>query len=94
MKKLLDKKELKSFNEQLQEYIDYAKENDFDNGYINELNLLKYRTKISRLEELKANIKFQIAKVSKKNQDAMMRAILSRIKTLEIKILGAAFIFS
>lgn len=75
-KKLLDKSELKSFKVQLQEYMDYAKEHEFDKNYINELSILKYRTNISRLEQLKANIKFQLAKLMKKDQDEILSTML------------------
>lgn len=75
-KKLLDKSELKNFNAQLKEYMEYAKENSFDTAYLNELNLLKYKTKVSRFEELKANIKFQIAKLQKKNYDQIKNTML------------------
>ena len=77
-KKLLDKSELKNFNAQLKEYMEYAEENSFSQSYINELNLLKYKTKISRLEELKANIKFQIAKLQKKNYN-QIKNTMSRL---------------
>lgn len=75
-KRLLDKKELKNFSLQLQEYIEYAKEHDFDDGYIKELNLLKYKTKVSRLEELKTHIKFQLAKLNKVNYDIIAKEML------------------
>lgn len=75
-KKLLDKAQLKSFKAQLDDYIDYAKSNSFDKNYMNELTLLKYRTNVSRLEELKTNIKFQVAKLTTKNQNEILDQLL------------------
>ena len=75
-KKLLDKTQLKSFKVQLDDYIEYSKEHEFDKNYIQELTLLKYRTNVSRLEELKANIKFQIAKLTSKNQSQIFNELL------------------
>jgi SPP1 gp7 family putative phage head morphogenesis protein len=60
-KKLLDKSELKSFKEQLDEIIKYFKENKQDTS---KLKLLRAKLKVSRLEELKTNINYELTKLS------------------------------
>lgn len=65
-KKLLNKTELKSFKEDLKEFLAYAKNNKLDNNYIQKLRLLEYKSKVSRLEELKEKIQFEIEKLTGK----------------------------
>ena len=64
IKKQLNKEELKSFKHTLDEIIDYAKNNQFDKSYIKKMKLLNLKTRISRLEELKTNIEFEITKLA------------------------------
>lgn len=76
-KQLLSRTELKAFNQELKDYIDYAKDNDFSENHIKELTLQKYRTKVSRLEELKTNIQFQLAKALQKSQKQIHQEMLN-----------------
>lgn len=63
-KKLLNKKELKSFKSYLDEWI---KDKSIRDKEKSELNLLKARTNVSRLEELKTGIKYELEKLTGQN---------------------------
>lgn len=69
-KKLLTKNELKTFHKQLNEYIKYAKENQFNDKLTN-IKLLKLKVRISRLEALKAQIEFELSKLANKTDDKL-----------------------
>lgn len=60
LKKLLNKEELKSFKESITDIADYAKEHQFDKDYQKNIKLLRLKSRISRLEELKTKIEFQV----------------------------------
>jgi SPP1 gp7 family putative phage head morphogenesis protein len=60
-KKLLNKSELKSFKSQLDDIIKYFKGNNQD---VSQLKLLRAKLKVSRLEELKTNINYELVKLS------------------------------
>lgn len=76
-KKLLTKPELKTFHKQLNEYIKYAKENQFADK-ITQIKLLKLKTRISRLESLKAQIDYELSKLTNENDD-LLQGYLSNI---------------
>ena len=76
-KKLLSTKELKSFIRQIEEYINYAENNKLANSYISELNTLKYRTKVTRLDELEINLKYELAKLIGKNQTDIINELIN-----------------
>lgn len=59
-KKLLNTDELKDFKTYLHEIVELCKDNKLRNSYINELETLKARAKISRLSELQTKIRYQI----------------------------------
>lgn len=59
----LNRSQLKSFQAQLEEYINWAEHNGYTNAYLRKLKLLQAKTQVSRLEELKANIEYEIAKL-------------------------------
>ncbi len=63
IKKQLSKEELKSFHNTLDEIIDYAKNHKMDKDYTTKMKLLNMKTRISRLEELKTNIEFEVQKL-------------------------------
>ena len=64
IRKLLNPEELKDFKTDLQNFIDYAKNNKLDTNYIDNLKLLEYKSKISRILELKTKIQFEIEKLT------------------------------
>ena len=66
-KRLLSKDELKTFHKQLNEYIKYAKENQF-NDKITEIRLLKLKTRVSRLQSLEAKIDFELSKLTNETE--------------------------
>jgi len=71
IQKQLSRDKLKSFQAQIDEYIKWAKDGIPDNtskqAYIRKLQLLKAKVKVSRLEELKANLEYEIAKLVSDN---------------------------
>ena len=70
-KKLLDKRELKSFKQDLQEYINELKKEGYPKEESQKLKNLYIKSRISRLEELKTNINFELDKLTKKNYTQM-----------------------
>ena len=64
VKKLLNKTELKSFKQYINELMKYGKEHDFPKPYTNQLKLLSLKSRISRLEELKVKMQFQVEKLN------------------------------
>lgn len=64
VKKLLNKSELKSFKEYLDDMIAYSKKAGMTKQYINDLKLLRIKLRVSRLEELKTKMNFEIEKLS------------------------------
>ena len=68
-RKILTKFELKDFKSDLKEFLDYAKNNNLDKDYIKKLRLLEFKTKISRMDELKAKIEFEIQRMSGRVKD-------------------------
>lgn len=77
-KKLLDKSELKSFKQELKEYYQYAKENGLDSTYKNKIKALYFKTRVSRLEQLKVQIEQELVKLSV-NNEAKLEEIFSDI---------------
>ena len=70
-KKTLNKSELKTFRQDLKEFYNYAKENDFINNEKNELKLMQTKTRVSRLEELYTRINFELCKLTKQNENQL-----------------------
>lgn len=64
VKKLLNKSELKSFKEYIKDMRDYAKSHNMENSYIRELKLTSLKSRISRLEELKVKMRFEVEKLN------------------------------
>lgn len=64
IKKLLNSTELKSFKEYIDEIIMYSKKAGMTKQYINQLKLLRLKSRISRLEELKTKMYFQLEKLN------------------------------
>lgn len=75
IKKQLSKEELKSFHNTLDEIISYATKHKMDKDYKFRMKLLNMKTRISRLEELKTNIEFEIQKLAIKEQEQLQRAM-------------------
>lgn len=61
--RLLTPSELKRFREQANEYYQYGKEHNWDIAYQKEIRLLSGKAYMSRLEELKVNLYFEIQKL-------------------------------
>lgn len=75
IKKQLSKSELKDFKTNLNEFIDYAKNHQFDSDFIKQKRLLNLKTKISRLEELNTNIEFEMHKLSNINAEQVRKSM-------------------
>ena len=71
IKKQLSKEELKSFHNTLDEIIEYAKNHQMDKDYKLRMKLLNMKTRVSRLEELKTNIEFEIQKLAIKEKEQL-----------------------
>lgn len=66
-KKLLNRNELKSFKEYLDEIIELSKKENITAAQIKKLELLKTKAKISRLQELETQIEYEMNKLTAKN---------------------------
>lgn len=66
VKKLLNKSELKSFKEYLTECIEFKKQNNIPTK---EYELLKLKTKVTRWDELKTEIQFELDKLTKTSEE-------------------------
>lgn len=75
VKKQLSKEELKSFHNTLDEIIDYAKNHKMDKDYRTRMKLLNMKTKVSRLEELKTNIEFEVRKLGISEKEQLTNAM-------------------
>lgn len=65
-RKLLDKSELKSFKKELKEMINYAKQNNIDTS---KLKQLYTRVRVTRLEELRTQIEYELNKLTINNEN-------------------------
>lgn len=75
VKKQLSKEELKSFHNTLDEIIDYAKNHKMDKDYRTRMKLLNMKTRVSRLEELKTNIEFEVRKLGISEKEQLTNAM-------------------
>ena len=80
IKKNLSKEELKSFHNTLDEIIEYATKHKMDKDYKLRMKLLNIKTRVSRLEELKTNIEFEIQKLAIKEEERL-RSIMGQAYT-------------
>lgn len=71
LRKLLDREELKSFKESINDIADYVKHHKLDKNYGKQLKLLRLKSKVSRLEELKTKIQFEIEKLNNNVENAL-----------------------
>ena len=58
-KKMLTDEQLDDFRESLEEYIEFGKENGLDQRWMSEIEKLTLRNRISKLEAMKAHIKYR-----------------------------------
>jgi len=63
LKKLLNREELKSFKESIKDIADYVKEHKLDKDFENKIKILRAKSRISRLDELKTKIDFEVEKL-------------------------------
>ena len=63
LKKLLNREELKSFKESIKDIADYVKEHKLDEDFKNKIKILRAKSRISRLDELKTKINFEVEKL-------------------------------
>lgn len=68
-KKLLDRTELKSFKQNIQQLLAMGKKENFTEAQLKEFKILYEKTRISRLDELEANILFELDKLTVMNKD-------------------------
>lgn len=68
-KKLLNKTQLKSFKENLQELLALGKKENLQPAQLNEFKKLYVKTRISRLEELEANIRWELYDLANKTEN-------------------------
>lgn len=68
-KRYLDKGELKEFKEQIKDILAMGKKEDFTDNQMNEFKRLYNKAKITRLEELEANIKYELDKLANKTHE-------------------------
>ena len=71
-KQLLTKSELKSFKEYLKECIKFKKENQIPSK---QYDLLKLKTKVTRWDELKTQLQFELDKLTIANQDSIEKLL-------------------
>ena len=63
-KRYLDKGELKDFKAQIKDMLAMGKKENFNEAQLNEFKRLYNKAKITRLEELEANIKYEVEKLT------------------------------
>lgn len=68
-KKLLNKTQLKSFKENLQELLALGKKENLQPAQLNEFKKLYVKTRISRLAELEANIRWELYDLASKTEN-------------------------
>ena len=71
LKKLLNRDELKSFKESIKDIAAYAKEHKLDKDFETQIKLLRAKSRISRLEELKTKINFEVEKLYSDVNDSL-----------------------
>lgn len=76
-KKLLDRKELKTFHKELKEFLKYAKQHNYDSDLV-ELRLLQLKVRVSRLDALRAQIDYELSKLADENEN-LLKGYLSNI---------------
>ena len=74
-KKLLNKSELKDFKSYINDMIKMGKKENFTDEQLNEFKKLYAKAKVSRLDELQANIKYELDKLTVTNKKDI-RALL------------------
>lgn len=72
--KLLNKSELKSFKEYLDECIEYKKNNDIPSR---QYELLKLKTKVTRWDELRTQLQYELDKLTVSNQEDVKKMLYS-----------------
>lgn len=85
IRKQLDKNELKSFHNTLNEIIEYAKEHKMDKDFRVRMKLLNIKTRVSRLEELKTNIEFEVQKLAVKEESILRETMAGIYETTYLK---------
>lgn len=68
-KQILNRSELKSFKENIQDILAMGKKEDFTDAQMSKFKTLYTKAKISRLDELQANIKWELDKLTKTNEN-------------------------
>ena len=76
-KKILTKSELKTFKESTEDIAEYVK-NTNDEGYKKKLKMLRIKSQVTRLEELKTNIEYELSKLTH-NAEEQLREYLEEI---------------
>lgn len=71
LKKLLNRDELKSFKESIKDIAVYAKEHKLDKDFETQIKILRAKSKISRLDELKTKINFEVEKLYSDVNDSL-----------------------
>lgn len=71
LKKLLNRDELKSFKESIKDIAAYAKEHKLDKDFETQIKILRAKSKISRLDELKTKINFEVEKLYSDVNDSL-----------------------
>ena len=68
-KVLLNRSELKSFKENIRDILEMGEKENFTEAQMRKFKLLYAKTKISRLDELQSNIKWELDKLTKANEN-------------------------
>lgn len=68
-KKLLDKTELKTFKQNIKEILALGKKENFTDAQLKKFKILYAKTRVSRLDELQANIQYELDKLTTINKD-------------------------
>ncbi len=69
-KKLLNKSELKTFKESTEDIAEYVKKTN-DEDYKKKLKMLRIKSQVTRLEELKTNIEYELSKLTHKAEEQL-----------------------
>ena len=74
-RKLLDRTELRSFKQNIKELLTMGKKEDFTDEQLRQFKILYNKTKISRLDELQANIQYELDKLTVTNKDKIQELL-------------------
>ena len=79
-KKLLNNNELRAYKTEIKKYIKFAKEHNFKKSEIQKLSATTLKSRISRLDELKTKIEFELDKLSSEAENEVSTFLMTTLE--------------